>query len=212
MSSGVQEGIPWRTLLFRPDPDHFGSIDQPNQGDPPDHLWMDLFWMPVVEPYAISMPAATRGKINLNTQIVPFDYIKRNTAMHALMKAERVVAIPTNAGGKYKEQNGGSDSWRSKIDAYETMKQWEDKFKENELFRSPTEVCEMYLVPEGETLGTRSGKDYPKMRKFWESHRLTGDNTKERPYANMHPRLTTKSNVYKVHMIVQTLRLSLIHI
>ena len=50
MSSGVQEGIPWRTLLFRPDPDHFGSIDQPNQGDPPDHLWMDLFWMPVVEP------------------------------------------------------------------------------------------------------------------------------------------------------------------
>ena len=206
MSSGVQEGIPWRTLLFRPDPDHFGSIDQPNQGDPPDHLWMDLFWMPVVEPYAISMPAATRGKINLNTQIVPFDYIKRNTAMHALMKAERVVAIPTNAGGKYKEQNGGSDSWRSKIDAYETMKQWEDKFKENELFRSPTEICEMYLVPEGETLGTRSGKDYPKMRKFWESHRLTGDNTKERPYANMHPRLTTKSNVYKVHMIVQTLR------
>ena len=206
MSSGVQADIPWRTLLFRPDPEHFGAADQPNQGDPPDHLWMDLFWMPVVEPYAISMPAATRGKINLNTQIVPFDYIKRNTAMHALMKAERVVAIPTNAGGKYKEQNGGSDSWRSKIDAYETMKQWEDKFKENELFRSPTEICEMYLVPEGETLGTRSGKDYPKMRKFWESHRLTGDNTKERPYANMQPRLTTKSNVFKVHMIVQTLR------
>ena len=206
MSSGVQADIPWRTLLFRPDPEHFGAADQPNQGDPPDHLWMDLFWMPVVEPYAISMPAATRGKINLNTQIVPFDYIKRNTAMHALMKAERVVAIPTNAGGKYKEQNGGSDSWRSKIDAYETMKQWEDKFKENELFRSPTEICEMYLVPEGETLGTRSGKDYPKMRKFWESNRLTGDNTKERPYANMQPRLTTKSNVFKVHMIVQTLR------
>jgi hypothetical protein len=206
MSSGVQADIPWRTLLFRPDPEHFGAPDQPNQGDPPDHLWMDLFWMPVVEPYAISMPAATRGKINLNTQIVPFDYIKRNTAMHALMKAERVVAIPTNAGGKYKEQNGGSDSWRSKIDAYETMKQWEDKFKENELFRSPTEICEMYLVPEGETLGTRSGKDYPKMRKFWESNRLTGDNTKERPYANMQPRLTTKSNVFKVHMIVQTLR------
>ena len=25
---------------------------------------MDLFWMPVVEPYAISMPGATRGKIS----------------------------------------------------------------------------------------------------------------------------------------------------
>ena len=206
MSSGVQEGIPWRTLLFRPDPQHFGAADQPNQGDPPDHLWMDLFWMPVVEPYAISMPAATRGKINMNTQIVPFDYIKRNTAMHALMKAERVTAIPTNAGSKYKEENGGNDSWRRKIDAYETMKQWEDKFKENRLFRSPTEICEMYLVPEGETLGTKSGKDYPKMRQFWEKHRLTGDNTKERPYANMQPRLTTKSNVFKVHMIVQTIR------
>ena len=86
------------------------------------------------------------------------------------------------------------------------MKQWEDKFKENRLFRSPTEICEMYLVPEGETLGTKSGKDYPKMRQFWEKHRLTGDNTKERPYANMQPRLTTKSNVFKVHMIVQTIR------
>ena len=51
---------------------------------------------------------------------------------------------------KYKEENGGNDSWRRKIDAYETMKQWEDKFKENRLFRSPTEICEMYLVPEGE--------------------------------------------------------------
>ena len=206
MSTGVQSDIPWRTLLFRPDPQHFGAADNPNVGDPPDHLFMDLFWMPVVEPYAISMPAATRGKINLNTQIVPFDYIKRNTAMHALMKAERVVAIPTNAGASYKKANGGSDRWRRKIDAYETMLQWEEKFKNNQLFRSPTEICEMYLVPEGEKLGSRSAKDYPDMRRFWEENRLTGDNTKERPYANMQPRLTTKSNIYRVHMIVQTLQ------
>ncbi len=206
MSTGVQSEIPWRTLLFRPDSQHFGAADHPNVGDPPDHLFMDLFWMPVVEPYAISMPLATRGKINLNTQIVPFDYIKRNTAMHALMKAERVVAIPTNAGSRYKKANGGSDRWRRKIDAYETMLQWEDKFKNNRLFRSPTEICEMYLVPEGEKLGTMSAKDYPNMRKFWEENRLTGDNTKERPYANMQPRLTTKSNIYRVHMIVQTLQ------
>ena len=206
MSTGVQSGIPWRTLLFRPDPQHFGAPDNPSVGDPPDHLFMDFFWMPVVEPYAISMPMATRGKINLNTQIVPFDYIKRNTAMHALMKAERVVAIPTNAGASYKKANGGSDRWRKKIDAYETMLQWEDKFKNNQLFRSPTEICEMYLVPEGEELGNRSAKDYPNMRSFWEANRLTGDNTKERPYANMQPRLTTKSNIYRVHMIVQTLQ------
>ena len=209
MSTGVQSDIPWRTLLFRPDPQHFGSANNPSVGDPPDHLFMDLFWMPIVEPYAISMPLATRGKINLNTQIVPFDYIKRNTAMHALMKAERVVAIPTNAGSSYKN-SGGSDRWRNKIDAYETMLQWEDKFEKNQLFRSPTEICEMYLVPEGESLGEPSqsaGKvDYPSMREFWTDNRLTGDNTKERPYANMQPRLTTKSNVFRVHMIVQTLQ------
>ena len=47
---------------------------------------------------------------------------------------------------------------------------------------------------------------YLHMRSFWEANRLTGDNTKERPYATMQPRLTTKSNIYRVHMIVQTLQ------
>ena len=206
LSTGIQDEIPWRTLLFRPDPEHFGAPDKPDVGDPPDHLFMDLFWMPVVEPYAVSMPMATRGKINMNYQLAPFDYIKRATALHALMKAERVVAIPTNAGASYKSPSGGQDSWRKKIDAYETLQQWEDKFEENQLFRSPSEICEMYLVPEGQSLGTKSGGHYTTMRGYWQGHKLTGDNTKERPYANLHARLTTKSNVYRVHMIVQTLK------
>ena len=37
-------------------------------------------------------------------------------------------------------------------------------------------------------------------------HRLTGDNTKESTYANLYPRLTTRSNVFKVHFTVQTLQ------
>ena len=204
LPTGVRTNVPWRTLLFRPDPLHFGAPDQPTPGDIPDHLFMDLFWMPVVEPYAISMPFATRGKINLNYQIIPFDNIKRATALHALMKAERVLAIPTNAGGSYK--TGGENEWRRKIDAYETLKQAEDRFKDNEVFRSPSEICELYLVPEGEEISDRANNDYLDMRVFWENHKLTGDNVKERPYANMYPRLTTKSNVYKVHMIVQTLK------
>lgn len=204
LPTGVRTNVPWRTLLFRPDPEHFGAPNNPRTGDVPDHLFMDLFWMPVVEPYAISMPFATRGKINLNYQIIPFDNIKRATALHALLKGERVVAIPTGAGGSYK--TSGDDDWRNRIDAYETLQQAEDRFEENRVFRSPSEICELYLVPEGESLGSGSDGDYPSMRSFWEQHRLTGDNTKERPYANMYPRLTTKSNVFRVHMIVQTLK------
>jgi hypothetical protein len=35
---------------------------------------------------------------------------------------------------------------------------------------------------------------------------MTGDNLRERPYATLYPRLTTKSNVYSVHVYVQTLK------
>jgi uncharacterized protein (TIGR02600 family) len=204
LPTGVRSNVPWRTLLFRPNTEHFGAPNNPETGDIPDHLFMDLFWMPVVEPYAISMPFATRGKINLNYQIIPFDNIKRATALHALMKAERVLAIPTGAGATYK--TAGKDEWRHEINAYETLEQAEDRFEDNRIFRSPSEICELYLVPKNESIGSRSGKDYPSMRTFWEAHKLTGDNVKERPYANMYPRLTTKSNVFKVHMIVQTLK------
>jgi hypothetical protein len=35
---------------------------------------------------------------------------------------------------------------------------------------------------------------------------LTGDNIRERPYAYIYPRLTTKSNTYTVHYRVQVLK------
>ena len=41
---------------------------------------------------------------------------------------------------------------------------------------------------------------------FWELNALTGDNTRERPYANLHQRLTTKSNTFKVHYRAQVLK------
>ncbi len=41
---------------------------------------------------------------------------------------------------------------------------------------------------------------------FWAKNNLTGDNSLERPYAAIYPRLTTKSNVYTVHVRVQTLK------
>ena len=219
LSTGVQSFVPWRAILLRPDPNHFGAVNEnwnPITGqvrsnilDPPDHLWMDLLWMPIVQPFAISEPFSTMGKINMNYQIAPFDYIKRASGMHAAFRGEKVIAIPTSASN-YKTASGGE--FHKDIDAYETLKQFEHRFADGEIFRSATEICEIYLVPKGEQLGSPSRnsttgmRDYASMRTFWGDHRLTGDNTKERPYAGLYPRLTTKSNVYKVHMLVQNLK------
>ena len=112
--TGVSGGVPWCTLLFCPNPacndgdqphpgfgigaGNPGPSDYPPYVTPPDHLWLDLFWMPVVDPYAISEPFSTAGKINLNYEIVPFgNYIHRSTALHAVMKATKILAVPTQA-------------------------------------------------------------------------------------------------------------------
>jgi uncharacterized protein (TIGR02600 family) len=114
LPSGGTGGVPWCTLLFCPNPSAndadavhpgFGvGSGMPGPGDhppyvtPPDHLWLDLFWMPVVEPFAISEPFSTAGKVNMNYEIVPFgSYIHRSTALHAVMKSTRILAIPTHA-------------------------------------------------------------------------------------------------------------------
>ncbi|MGK0187654.1 MAG: hypothetical protein ACI9R3_003442 [Verrucomicrobiales bacterium] len=196
LSTGVQSNVPWQTLLFRPaiEKNHFGA-----RGGIPDHVWMDYFWMPVVQPYVISEPFSTAGKVNLNYQIVPFTYIKRATGLHAVMKAEKMLAIPNNQSKKYKT-NGGNAEWRHFIDIEETLEQWEKKFEDGDTFRSASEVCEMYLVPEGEKWRSESA-----MENYWSNHKLTGDNSKERPYTNMYPRLTVRSNTFKVHLVAQSL-------
>ena len=94
------EGKPWQTLLFRPHASsnaNYGkgvSPGHPGDNNPRDHYLLDLFFMPVVEPYAISEPLSTAGRINLNYQIVPFTNITRATGMHAVMKGEFMTAIP----------------------------------------------------------------------------------------------------------------------
>ena len=94
---------PWRTLLFRPAtlPGYQSaagsSYTHPGNATPqtqvPDHLLLDLFWMPVVEPYGISEPFTTAGKINLNTQIAPFTYITRTTGLNGVLKSVMLTAI-----------------------------------------------------------------------------------------------------------------------
>ena len=95
---------PWTTLLFCPNPvapssgrSHpgFGIPNYPPYTTIPDHLFLDLFWMPVVEPYPISEAFSTAGKINLNYQIVPFTYVTRQTGLYAVMKSTKITAIPS---------------------------------------------------------------------------------------------------------------------
>jgi hypothetical protein len=43
---------------------------------------------------------------------------------------------------------------------------------------------------------------------FWAANSGTGDNAKERPYARIYPKLTTKSNTYTVHYRVEVLKKS----
>ncbi len=156
---GVMRGLPWQTLLFRP---NFGaSPAHPGSANPPDHLILDLFQMPVVEPYAISEPFSTAGKVNLNWQIAPFSYIKRSTALRGVLYPEKITAVPTsnaylftlNADGKT-----GTGYWdgsnifnyRYNIDRDATMTLFEKRFTDNAPFLTASQICEMPLVPKPE--------------------------------------------------------------
>lgn len=161
--SGVSysEGKPWQTLLFRPHASSNANYGKPvtpgHPGDnnPRDHYLLDLFFMPVVEPYAISEPLSTAGRINLNYQIVPFTNITRATGMHAVMKGEFMTAIPLgdtdNAKTYYSSRAGASSSegqaawsgsgdvfwnegahqryWHRPLDVTKTLYQFEQKFR-----------------------------------------------------------------------------------
>jgi len=208
LPTGVKRGLPWQTLLFRPQKDHPGAgkpAEGPRRGSiyPPDHLLLDLFWMPVVEPYAISEPFSTAGKVNLNYQLLPFTHIERSTGVRAVLKSEEMLAVPLKWAGHYKRgtipANDKAPGLRRLIDIDETLGQFEDRFRYGGVFRTASEICDVHLVPDGFDLEDME-KD------FWKDHALTGDNSRERPYANIYPRLTAKSNTFRVHYLAQILR------
>lgn len=239
---------PWQTLLFCPNPPSRSTAagGTPTEDDhwgfrtPKDHLLLDLFWMPVVEPYAISEPLSTAGKINLNTQIMPFTYIRRETGLHAALRSVRLNALPAEvAWAKDAPSSGankprkeecykGWDTWLKyetvyEVNAEETMKGIRQRFEEGDIFRSASEICEIFLVPKpmaGRTYYPRTGglpsssPTYDSMVTWWngdlntqmDGFELTGDNVRESPYNQLYPRLTTKSNVFTVHYRVQLLK------
>ena len=235
LPTGVAHELGWQTLLFRPGPGaaglatpHPGEAGQCGDGTtlagaPPDHLWLDLFWMPVAEPYAISEPLSTAGKVNLNYQIVPFTYITRSSAVRAVLASEKIAAVNTNMAAKYKAVAGYSDgAWvssanagltgnaRLPINLDETIKQFDEKFTGKgtianaSIYRSASEICDIFLVPQGYTRDNFPAKWYASGANA--PFGLVGDNVRERPYADIYSRVTTKSNTYKVHYTVQALK------
>jgi len=200
LPTGLIAGQPWQTLLFRPDPG-----GHPGAEDPADHLLLDLFWMPIVEPYAISEPFSTAGKVNLNYQMIPFTYIERSTALRAVLQDEGLVAVPED-----RWPNGFGKSWSNtiqqnrefhqSINTEETLAPLRSKFSGGEVFLTASEVTQIPLVP------NEAGVTSAGMPAFWAAHRLTGENIQERAYATIYPRLTTKSNVFNVHYRVQVLK------
>lgn len=291
LPTGVKANVPWRTLLFRPyvpplngQSSHPGS---PNYGgaapfngiNPADHYILDLFWMPVVEPYAVSEPFSTAGKVNINYQMVPFsNYIRRATAVHAAIKGEMLEAFPTQYVGRikgnppnarnvpfpsefgtyhqvakwtdnpsrlsssfYSEPNSPRQFWHRNIDlestaggrggntATTTLAQFDARFNFNTntptathgLFRTASQICEVHLVPkkvsgaqttsitsggEGADANPSTPYDWRSMNSFWDFRGITGENLRERPYANLYGKITTQSNTFRVHFRAQVIR------
>jgi uncharacterized protein (TIGR02600 family) len=197
---------PWRTLLFCPNP--AADTVHPGFTTPPDHLLLDNFWMPVVEPYAISTRMATAGKINLNDQIVPFGYLHRSTAFLALLRDLRIPAISTAMASQYKSSGTPVSIWKM-VDKDATIQLIENRFTHgnpvpNDAYLTESEICTVPLVPQD------VASDSASLDHFWNSSagggRLTGDNLRELPYAQLYGRLTTRSNSYTVHVHVQVLQ------
>ena len=114
----------WRTLQFCPNP------NAPNATNPirsglagynaagktvtnsvlADHLLLDFFQMPVVQPYPISDPFSTAGKVNMNYQIVPFTHINRDAAMRGVLKPVMITAVDAKWGYDYKLRSTNSYS------------------------------------------------------------------------------------------------------
>jgi uncharacterized protein (TIGR02600 family) len=262
----------WRTLLFRPqtwltdttDADKHpgapatlrwgtvatGNIRTVNVGgeDPPDHLLMELFWMPMVEPYAISQAGSTAGKVNLNYRMEPFRHIRRATGLAGAMKSEVVHSIPNIDAERYTGDAGadasistvfnettgtnGNKFWHREIDVEATLKLFDEKLSGAAVFLSPSQICEMPLLPvKGGYLGAPAAtvardnaagsppdtwadnidahldpSNPDGMMNFWANNTPTADNLREKPYANLYSKVTTRSNTFQVHLRAQVIR------
>ena len=153
LPSKVASGEAWRTLLFRPD----SAGNHPGAAGLPDYLLLDNFWMPVVDPYPISEPFSTAGKINMNYQIAPFTYIDRSTGLFGAMKSLKMMAIPKDQADMYKHtgylpiKGRPSTSFLFDIDVEKTLLFFKERFAKSSssenIFKSAAEICSIPLAP-----------------------------------------------------------------
>jgi len=203
---GTLAPAPWQTLLFQPGATgHFGL------NAPKDEYLLDLFWMPQTLPYAISEPFSTAGKVNLNYQIFPFTYIDRSTAIQSVLASEKVAQVAAGNANTYKQyvkfSNPPAMSGTARVplnlaESGGTLGWFTAKFNTWTVFKTAAEICDVYLVPQGQTWTPATAQ----AQWYGSNYALVGDNTRERPYADIYSRITTKSNVYTVFYRVQTLK------
>ena len=232
----------WRTLQFCPNP---GSSNRAiasanNTVLPPDYMILDLFNMPVVQPYPISDPFSTAGRVNLNYQIAPFTYIHRDSALRGVLKSIDIAAVPDAAwGGYYKmiyqytlytTSASNNFSYRYPVHLNQTLSQFDTKFSTNGFFRAGAEICSMWLYPalapnnnttagltNSANLATNSlagdtNGSIANILNWWYANPgttrkgLTGSNKRAEPYTALYGNITTKSNTYRIHYRVQTLK------
>jgi uncharacterized protein (TIGR02600 family) len=168
-SAAIYGNLPtgtWRTLLFRParawhpgGTGHFGATT------PPDMYLLDFFHMPVVEPYAISEPFSTAGKINMNAQMIPFSgYITRETGLRAVLASTRLTAYnsavnppglttPVGGIGNSASSTPPDVQTRFPLNLDETIKGFRERYDGTDVagrrvFVSPAEICGLDLVPD----------------------------------------------------------------
>lgn len=217
--------VPWQTLLFAANPaagdNHPGfGIGVGGSGKDarapfskvPDHVYLDNFWMPIVEPYPISEPLSTAGKVNLNFQMAPFSHITRSTALRGALKPVLVAGVddrstqlnfPANNDKTYKTPkwvDGINMQTRFEISANQTISEFQRRFDAGDIFRASTEVSTVSLVPQDQ-IG-----DPISVSTFWNDRKATSDTLREQPYTALLSRVTTKSNTFTVHYRVQALK------
>ncbi|XHR28893.1 MAG: Verru_Chthon cassette protein A [Chthoniobacteraceae bacterium] len=243
LPSSLTQG--WQTLCFCPNPGQgsshpgLGTANPPSAtGSPfsaaPDHLLLDFFWMPVAEPYPISEQFSTAGKVNLNYALAPFSYIQnggtsyiqRKTALDAVLKPVWINAMRQNTAPDYKswynmsKYSSSDQHTRYPINIDETLKAFDYKFLQGDIFRSASQICEMFLYPNdpsdtSDPVPPLMSANSPlktwdsansNIKTWWNNYTLTSDNGREEPYNAIYSRVTTKSNTYTVHWRVQALR------
>ena len=147
---------------------------------------------------------------NRTGSAMPRSYVRRDTGLRGVLKSVKMMAVPTKQAGA--AHNDGpvntKEPFRFDIDLEKTLDFFEDRLKDTDrgLFRSASEICDMDLYPLNTAAATLPTA-LTDWSKFWDTdYAQTCDNMRERPYAMIYPRLTTKSNVYTVHMRCQSIK------